>query len=220
VFALNNKKAVITSGQLIPVPVMSTVFTGNVGNAGNVQTQIEYRDVVLKLEVVPLINHEGEVTLTIAQVNDTVVGTQRVEPNDIPIIGTEQLVTTVTVPDRNTIVLGGLISEETKRDRQGLPVVSRIPVLGKLFREDVDSKVRRELIIFIQPQVVTSEQQLFQASRREDFRTSVGAESAQRFPEVIDVSEEAGKEREESLNGNPLSKMFRSPAKDAPKTVR
>eukprot|EP01031_Cornospumella_fuschlensis_P007086 gene7086-8794_t len=90
VFTLNNKKASITSGTIIPVPGQTTV-TNN-----NVITGVDYRDVVLKLEVVPLINPNGEVSLTISQVNDTVVGSQVIDLNNIPVIGTQQLVTTVT----------------------------------------------------------------------------------------------------------------------------
>ncbi len=187
VFALNNKKAVITSGRQIPVPSQQTVFANNNAAQGNTTTTIEYRDVVLKLEVVPLINSDGEVTLTIAQVNDTVVGTQLVQPNEVPIIGTEQLVTTVTIPDRNTIVLGGLISEENTIDKQGLPILGRIPGLGKLFRTDTKNKVRKELIVFIQPQVVVDNNSVRQTSLNEDYRTQIGTEAAQRFPQVTPI---------------------------------
>lgn len=188
VFALNNKKASITSGQLIPVPAQTVTSTnGNNNNGNNVTTTIEYRDVVLKLEVVPLINEDGEVSLTVAQVNDTVIGTQRVEPNDIPIIGTEQIVTTVTVPDGNTIVLGGLISEQNKKDTEGVPFLSRIPGVGNLFKDNKDNNSRSELIIFIQPKVVTDNLSLRNTSLREDYRTQIGADAAERFPENVDV---------------------------------
>ena len=185
IFALNNKKAVITSGRQIPVPAQQTTFANNNAAQGSVQTTIEYRDVVLKLEIVPLINSDGEVTLTIAQVNDTVIGTQLVEPNLVPIIGTEQLVTSVTIPDRNTIVLGGLISEELTNDKTGLPFLGKIPGLGKLFRTDSDNVTRKELIVFIQPQVVKDNEELRTTSFSEDSRTSVGADAAERFPQTV-----------------------------------
>lgn len=222
VFAHNNKKAVITSGQLIPVPAQSTTFVGNGANNSNVTTTIEYRDVVLKLEVVPLINSDGEVNLTIAQINDTVIGSQRVEPNDIPIIGTEQIITSVTVPNGNTVVLGGLISEEKKRDSQGMPYISRIPLLGKLFREDIDARTRRELIIFIQPRVVRDTPSLFTASRQEDFRTGIGADAAQRFPQEIDIDEEGGRLSTEELErkNSFFNRMFRRPAKGTVRPIR
>ena len=186
VFALNNKKAVITSGQLIPVPSQTISVPGNANVNGSVTTTIEYRDVVLKLEVVPLINANGEVILTISQVLDTVVATQRVEPNDIPIIGTEQLVTTVTVPNGRTVVLGGLITEEITTDSNGVPVISRVPLLGKLFRNDVDSVERRELMIFIQPNVITDNASLLGGSYQEDIRSNIGGYAAERFPQTVD----------------------------------
>lgn len=209
VFALNNKKAVITSGQMIPVPSQSTT-TLNGGNNNNVTTTVEYRDVVLKLEVVPLINSDGEVTLTIAQVNDTVVGTQVIEPNEIPIIGTEQIVTSVTVPDGKTIVIGGLISDSDKRDTAGVPFLSRIPGLGALFRETNDDVTRTELIIFIQPRVVTTDSGLDIASLREDLRTQVGADAAARFPNDILIDDAQAKEIIEVTDRKTLfSRMFR-----------
>lgn len=215
VFALNNKKATITSGQLIPVPVQSVVNTNNIGNGNNVTTNIEYRDVVLKLEVVPLINVDGEVTLTIAQVNDTVIGTQLVEPNLIPIIGTEQIVTSVTVPDRNTIVLGGLISEKTDKATGGVPFLSRIPGVGNLFKDTRDNNTRSELIIFIQPQVVTDNVGLRSTSLGEDARTQVGADAAARFPESVDVEsarmlhDKEVMDLEAQTQGGFFSRMFR-----------
>jgi len=186
IFALNNKKATITSGRQIPVPSQQTTFANNNAAQGNTTTTIEYRDVVLKLEIVPLINSDGEVSLTIAQVNDTVVGTQIVQPNSVPIIGTEQLITSVTVPDRNTIVLGGLISEETTNNKSGIPFLGKIPGLGKLFRTDTDNKVRKELIVFIQPQVVHDNDSLRDTSFHEDLRTKVGAEAATRHPQQVE----------------------------------
>lgn len=183
IFALNNKKATITSGRQIPVPSQSVTVPGNVNNSGTVTTTVEYRDVVLKLEVVPLINADGEVSLTIAQVNDTVIGTQRVEPNDVPIIGTEQLITSVNVPTGNTVVLGGLISEEKKKDTTGMPFISRVPLVGNLFKDTSDTSTRKELIVFIQPLVVTDDNSLKSASYSEDIRTKVGSDAAKRFPQ-------------------------------------
>jgi type II secretory pathway component GspD/PulD (secretin) len=204
VFALNNKKATITSGSQIPVPVQSTVI--NNGNNPNVTTNIEYRDVVLKLEVVPLINADGEVTLTIAQVNDTVIGTQLVEPNLIPIIGTEQIITTVNVPDRNTIVLGGLISEQEKKDTKGMPFLSRIPGVGNLFKDNANNTTRKELIIFIQPHVVTDNDSLRTLSYREDLHTKVGGDVAERFPEKVNAQGQRISDSEEQRRAEALRK--------------
>lgn len=182
VFALNNKKASITSGSIIPVPSQSITAPGINGN-GTVTTTVAFRQVVLKLEVVPLINPNKEITLTIAQINDTVTGSQRIEPNNVPIIGTEQIITTVTVPSGNTVVLGGLIAEQEKKATNGIPFVSRIPILGNLLKTVNNSGERKELLIFIQPKVVENDCQLFKASHSEDVRTIVGADAAKAFPQ-------------------------------------
>jgi len=186
VFALNNKKAVITSGTLIPVPAQ-TVQNLNGNNAGTFTTTIEYRDVVLKLEVVPLINEDGEVNLTIAQINDTVIGSSVIANNTVPIIGTEQIVTSVNVRDRNTIVLGGLISESDDKNTSGTPFLSRIPAVGNLFKRNTSTIQRKELIIFIQPTVITGESDLRISSAKEDYRTKIGADAAERFPEEVNI---------------------------------
>jgi type II secretion system protein D len=182
VYTQNGKRAEITNGQRIPVPQQSlTDSTGQVNNAA-VQTTIGFEDVVLKLEVLPTINEQHEVTLEIVQVNDTVIGTQIVANNNVPIIGTQELNTTVTVPDRSTIVLGGLITETDTTTTSGIPLLSRIPILGALARNTVDSIERTELIIFIQPIVVGSDGNVYLPSVDEDLRTAVGEHAAEVFP--------------------------------------
>lgn len=178
----NNKKASITSGQKIPTPGQTiTDATGGATNAV-LNTTIEYQDVVLKLEVIPLINAEGEVTLEIAQINDTVVGQQVIANNTVPIIGTEELLTTVSVPNKQTIVLGGLITEEDQKSVDGVPFVNRIPVVGNAFKSTSRTLTRTELLIFIQPVVVNERMELAEASFDEDVRTTIGEDAAEKFP--------------------------------------
>lgn len=223
VFALNNKKASITSGTLIPVPTQSNT-NQNTGN-GNITVSYDFQDVVLKLEVVPLINDDGEVHLTIAQVNDTVTG-EKSFPNvgTLPVIATEQVVTSVTVRDRNTIVLGGLISEQSEKKNAGTPFLSRVPGVGNLFKRNQSTTSRKELIIFIQPQVVRDDAEVKITSSHEDYRTTVGADAATRFPEVMDITaerlsneqEEARREAEKN-KGSIFSRMFKSNGTKKPK---
>jgi len=178
----NNKRASITNGQKIPVPEATiTDATAGVQTAA-LSTTITFENVVLKLEVIPLINANDEVTLEIVQVNDTVVGEQIVANNAVPIIGTEELSTTVTVPDRQTIVLGGLITEEFDKAETGLPFVSRLPVVGHAFKETDRDVTRQELLIFIQPVVVRDEVEHMEASFDEDLRTDVAPQAAEAFP--------------------------------------
>lgn len=183
VYTQNGKRAEITSGEKIPVPKESLSDTTNNVNTTAVRTTIDFEDVVLKLEVIPTINKDNQVTLDIVQVNDNVIGTSIVAGSEVPIIGTQELNTTVTVPHRNTIVLGGLISEENNDADDGVPFLGRVPVLGYLVKNTKRGTKRSELLIFIQPTIVDDEKSLKEASQDEDARTLVGEDAARSFPE-------------------------------------
>jgi type II secretory pathway component GspD/PulD (secretin) len=127
------------------------------GSGGGVSTNIEYRDVVLRLEVVPLVNSENEITLQIVLVSDNVIGSTPIEGlGNVPDIATRELVTTVTVPNNQTIILGGLITTTDTENVTGIPLLSDIPGLGRLFSTKTKGVDRGELMIFIQPSIVNS----------------------------------------------------------------
>ena len=148
----NNRVANLSSGQRIAVP--SSTFQGSVN--GGQTTNVEYRDVVLELEIQPLINSDNEVTLEISIVKDGVGQIRRIGDLEVPDISTEELTTAVTVRDGSAIVLGGLITEDTSKTKDGVPVLSRIPGLGRLFGFDSKTKSRSELIIMIRPQIINN----------------------------------------------------------------
>lgn len=158
IFTSNNKPAVIASGEQIAVPVSTTGgFSGTgVGNTGNnlvTQSNIQYKDVQLKLEVLPLINSEREVTLEIVQTIDQQSGADIIDNNSIPRIATRSLKTTVSVPNEGTLVLGGLIKQTDSKSTSGIPYLGRLPLIGPLFRTTTKDKMRTELVILIRPVV-------------------------------------------------------------------
>lgn len=179
VYTSNNKKAVISSGQQVPVPgsTQSTVNSGTTNNTV-VSANVEYKAVELKIAVVPLINTNKEVTLQIAQKNDTIGATSNIGGNEVPAINTQQFTTSVTVPNRQTVVLGGLIIGSFRKDITGLPWISNIPLIGLLFKDTTKSAQRREVIILIEPNVIETQEELAAASALEQQRTDVGAEAA------------------------------------------
>lgn len=182
VYTANNKKAVISSGQQVPIPVstLSSVVSTTPNVAADTGTalasNIQYKDVVLKLEVIPLVNSDDEVTLTIAQQNDNILERVVVSNNEVPVIGTQELTTTITVRNRNTIVLGGLITEEKTRNVTGIPLLSSIPGVGYLFSTTRKQTTRRELIILIQPLIINSEADLAEANYIEKSMSSFNKE--------------------------------------------
>jgi type II secretion system protein D len=181
VYTANNKKAVISSGQQIAVPTSTlSTTTGSLTNTASVSANIEYKDVVLKLEVLPTINANREVTLQIAQTNDTQAGFSTVGGNEVPIINKQEITTTATVPDQNTVVIGGLVTEEKSKDRTGFPIISRIPLVGSLFSRQSTNTRRQELIVMIQPTVIADEDDLVRTNLDERGRVKVGAEAYSR----------------------------------------
>jgi len=178
IYTTNNRKATILSGQKVPVPTQSlTSATGGGlgGNGSAITSNIQYQDVVLKLEVIPLINSDREVNLIVAQTNDNVIGTDTISGNKVPIISTQEITTSVRVPNGATIVLGGLISEDKERGVEGMPYISEIPVIGSLLGGRTQAKTRKnELIVMIQPFVVDSNNEMMKASAYEGDRSPLG----------------------------------------------
>ena len=156
VFTRNNKKAIIASGQEIAVPqnIQSSVNSVQAGSNGIVtNSSVQYKNVTLQLEIVPLINSDKEVSLDILQRNNEVSGSTRIDNNDIPTIATRYVRTSVTLPNQSTLILGGLIKSSVNRAKTGIPFLKDIPLLGALFSTTTKEKVRTELVILIRPEV-------------------------------------------------------------------
>jgi len=182
VYTANNKRAVISNGQQVPIPGTSlsnvpTTATGtNAGSVASVESTVQYEDVELRLEVIPLINSNNEVTLKIAQINNTLGSNVNISGNEVPIINSQRLTTTVTIPSGATVVLGGLIQDNIEKTDNGIPYVDNIPYLGHLFKYTTRIKNRTELLIFIQPTIVDNNVDAYRASLKEEKRSIVGSE--------------------------------------------
>jgi general secretion pathway protein D len=174
VYTTNNKAALIASGSQIPVPASTTSgFTGSSNDLVSTSS-ISYENVLLQLSIIPVINADHQVTLRIRQSNDSVGGSQTISGNSIPIIDTQKIDTEVTVPDKSTIVIGGLISDSTQRNTTGIPFLSDIPVLGYFFSDTNKTKNRSELIIMISPTVIETDADQVLANEAEKARTLLG----------------------------------------------
>jgi len=182
VFTANNQKGTISSGQRVAIPTSSNSFT-----TGGASTNVQYQDVVLKLEVIPLINSKDEITLQISLLDDEVNGDQVIPgagPNGtaltVPKIFTREILTTVTIPNNETIVLGGLIKDSKTSTVDGIPILSSIPFIGKLFANTVKADTREELLIFLQPSIITSRSSLDAVGNDMDRRYK-GASDVRKF---------------------------------------
>lgn len=150
---LNNQTAQLQVGASVPVPVQQAQSTLTAG-APLVNT-ISYLDTGVILSVTPRANANGEVTLDIEQdVSDAEATTS--STLDAPTVNQRRIKSSVDIQSGQSIALGGLISTNRSFVRSGIPVLANIPVLGALFRNDNDTKTRTELLVLIQPRVITN----------------------------------------------------------------
>jgi general secretion pathway protein D len=179
VFTSNNKKAIIASGTEIPVPVntISSATGSSLINTGlSQQTNIQFKKVALQLEVVPLINSDKEVSLDILQKIDSLAGSTIIDGNSIPNIATRYIRTNVSASNGSTIVLGGLITDNTTKTFNGIKFLDRIPLLGYLFRSTSKTKDRTELIILMRPEVTLTKLDLYRLRQKTEDKTHFGPE--------------------------------------------
>jgi general secretion pathway protein D len=150
----DNRDAKIQVGQQVPLLTSENYSTSSVTN----QRTYQYKDIGIILKVKPRINEGGLVSLEISQEIST--------PEKITLSGSEQLlinktevVTNLVVQDGQTIVIGGLIREDTTKTTSGIPFLSRIPFIGWLFGGMSDDKSRTELIILLTPRVIKNQRE-------------------------------------------------------------
>ena len=144
---LNNRKAEIESGAQIPV-----VTTQNTGNqSGGVIFTTTFVDVPLRLEVTPQITDLGTVVLDVVTENNSVSST--ISVGGVPGINTQRMKTQVTVPDGGTTVVGGALLDQESDDNFRTPGLSRIPIIGNLFKRKAVSRVTNEILFFITPRI-------------------------------------------------------------------
>lgn len=150
----DNRDARIQVGQQVPLITSETYGLAGVAP----QRNYSYRDIGVILKVKPRINEGGLVTLEITQEISTY--------KKIELGGTEQILldktdasTNLVVQDGQTIVIGGLIREDTSKSASGLPFLSRIPFFGWLFGGTDDTLTRKEIIILLTPRVIKNQKE-------------------------------------------------------------
>ena len=141
----NNKKAKVLSGRKIPYP---TVQSGGSSNA----ITVSFVDANLSLEVTPQITNDGTIIMDIhveksdADFSNEVQGTPSI---------TQKIVDTqVLVKDGGTAIMGGVYKDQNTHSTEGVPFLAKLPLIGWLFRNKIDSDSNDELLVFITPRIV------------------------------------------------------------------
>ena len=153
---INNREAKIHVGER-QAYITTTTTTGQ--STSTISEEVTFIDVGIQLAVTPTINDDGYVTMNIKPEISSVVS-ELITPsgNRIPIIDTSMAETTVMVKDGVTIVIGGLRKDEKTDNSEGVPYLSKIPILGFLFRSGTKKTERTELLILITPHIVTGDE--------------------------------------------------------------
>ncbi len=149
IVTMDNEEAYIVVGQNVPF-VTGSVTTNSTGI--NPYTTVERKDVGVTLKVVPHIGEGGTVRLEVEQEVSN-VQTSKGQAADL-ITNKRAIKTAVLAEHGQTVVLGGLVSDDVELSRQGIPGLSSIPYLGRLFRSDSRSNTKRNLLVFIHPTIV------------------------------------------------------------------
>lgn len=135
------------------IPILKSTIAGGTGTARDVIRNIERIDVGIKLKLTPHVNADGEVRMVLNPSIEAIID-QGPPGQFAPTIARREVSTTVTVPDGETIVITGLMREDSTQIERRVPVLGSIPLLGYLFRHSVRGSDRTNLMIFVTPRVV------------------------------------------------------------------
>lgn len=152
VTTLNNQKATIQSGLTLYVKTDSGTDQG---------AQVQAIETGITLDVTPQITLNRMVKLTLSAVESEADFSRTVD--GIPAIINNTVTSTVLVPDGETAVIGGLLKVRSTKEKRGVPGLSKVPVLGWLFKSTTRTKDDNELMIFITPKIIDSPDKIISA---------------------------------------------------------
>ena len=155
---LDNEEAFITVGQQVPFVTGSYTNTGAANGVANPFQTIQRENVGVTLQVTPQINEGDSVVMDIVQEVSS-ISQQALSASDV-ITNERKIETKVLARDGDIVVLGGLVKDDIQDSQQGVPLLSGIPVLGRLFRNDVVSVTKSNLLVFIRSTIIRDDDDL------------------------------------------------------------
>ncbi|WP_067222896.1 hypothetical protein [Marinomonas gallaica] len=141
ILVMDRERGHISVGQNVPFIISNEVTDG-----GNAIQKIERRDVGVSLSVVPHVLASGEIVLQISQESSSVASST--QASDL-ITNKRSISTVARVVDGQTLLLGGLVTDEERKVQSGVPVLKDVPLLGALFRSERSEKSQKELTMMI-----------------------------------------------------------------------
>lgn len=163
IIAVNKQEAKILVGSTEPY-VTSTTTTPSSGPATTAES-VNFIEVGVKLFATPIIHDDGFITMKIKpEVSSVTRNVVTANNNTIPVVETSQAETTVIIKDNATIIIGGLIKDESIGMKKQIPVFGQLPVIGGVFRNKEQMKRKTEIVIFLTPRVISGENTDFASS--------------------------------------------------------
>lgn len=155
IMALNNQEATILVGTRYPILKQDTTSSSSSATVTTVSLDY-YQDIGIQLNVVPQVGAASHINMivhpAVTSFTQTLGGTSNIA--QFPIIETREAETRILIKDGETIVIGGLLKDIKSKDRQGIPFLSKIPVLGVLFSRDTTDTGKLDLLIFITARIL------------------------------------------------------------------
>jgi general secretion pathway protein D len=136
------------------VPYVNSTY--NYGGINGNQSSYSQLNVGVELDVTPFINPDGLVVMQIQQEIDDISGYTSIDGNQVPNTDKRTLNSTISVRDRDTVILGGFVRSDKSHATAGVPLLMDIPLLGWLFRSTANTKDHSELMVLMRPTVLKS----------------------------------------------------------------
>jgi type II secretion system protein D len=147
----DNREARIQVGQQVP---LATQTSTGIETTTTVTSTVQYKDIGIILTVKPQINDSGLIALEITQEISQLGGAAFIADQQFSSIDKIEATTNLVAQDGETIIIGGLIREDNTKHTDGIPILSKIPLIGHLFSSKSDNTTRTELIILLTPHVM------------------------------------------------------------------
>ncbi len=151
---VDNQSAVLKVGDEVPIATQQAQST--ITPDAPILNTIRFRETGVILKVTPRVNSSGLVTMDIEQEISQVAGTVSGQATSTltPTISQRRIASTIAVYSGQSVVLGGLINEQSNSDKKTVPIINRIPMIGDLIGKTEMDRKRTELIVFIKPEVI------------------------------------------------------------------
>jgi len=139
------------------IPVLRSTIEGGSGTARDVIQNIDRIDVGIQMTLTPRITPDNKVILDLNPSIEAII--DQGDPNQpfTPTIAKREVDTTVTIPDRATVVISGLLREDVIKEERRVPILGSIPVIGNLFKNVSNRKQRTNLLIFVTPTIIADD---------------------------------------------------------------